>query len=159
MSNAVIIPVRAAAEIATARLLFSEYSAEIGHDLCFQGFQAELAGLPGKYAPPGGELLLALRDVDPVGCVAVRPLDGDICEMKRLYLRPSERGSGLGRRLAQEILSCAARAGYRRMRLDTLSAMKAAQALYRSLGFKECGAYYENPLAGVVYMECDLAAH
>ncbi len=155
-STPIIRPARCEHDLATARELFLEYAAEIGHDLCFQSFQAELENLPGKYAPPAGELLIAWRDEHAVGCVAMRPLESDCCEMKRLYLRTSARGSGLGRRLAQEILACAARAGYRRMRLDTLSTMTAAQALYRSLGFVQCGAYYDNPLAGVVYMECAL---
>ena len=151
-----------AAEIAEARVLFEEYAASIGVDLCFQNFSEELATLPGAYARPRGALLLAgtagiaLR---PSGCVALRPLpDGDplIGEVKRLYVRPDARGSGLGRALVAQILADAAAIGYRELKLDTLPTMAAARALYASLGFRECAAYYRNPLDGVVYMSLAL---
>jgi putative acetyltransferase len=106
-----------------ARCLFEEYATSIGTDLCFQGFQEELASLPGKYAPPNGRLLLAIYDNDTAGCVALRALDGDICEMKRLFVRPAFRSLGLGRELTQRIIQEAKEVGYQRMRLDTLPTM------------------------------------
>jgi putative acetyltransferase len=144
-----------AAEIAQARALFEEYAASIGVDLCFQNFSEELAALPGAYAPPRGALLLAGPADDPSGCAALRPLpDGDptIGEVKRLYVRSRARGSGLGRALVSRILADAAAIGYRELKLDTLPTMAAARVLYASLGFRECAAYYRNPLDGVVYM-------
>src|SRR5262245_17762006 len=123
--------------------LLREYEAGLGVSLCFQGFEAEVAGLPGDYAPPGGEMLLARdREADGlVGMVALRPVRAapDLCEMKRLYVRPETRGSGLGRGLATAALEEARRLGYRRMCLDTLPAMGEAQALYRALGFRQTG--------------------
>jgi len=148
-----------AAEIAQARLLFEEYAASIGVDLCFQNFSAELATLPGAYAPPRGALLLAGPALRPCGCVALRALpDGDplIGEVKRLYVRPDARGSGLGRALVLQALAEANAIGYRELKLDTLPTMAAARALYASLGFRECAAYYRNPLDGVVYMSLAL---
>jgi putative acetyltransferase len=148
-----------AAEIAQARLLFEEYAASIGVDLCFQNFSTELATLPGAYASPRGALLLAGPALHPSGCVALRPLpDGDplIGEVKRLYVRPDARGSGLGRALALQMLGEASAIGYRELKLDTLPTMAAARALYASLGFRECAAYYRNPLDGVVYMSLAL---
>jgi len=148
-----------AAEIAQARLLFEEYAASIGVDLCFQNFSAELATLPGAYAPPRGALLLAGPALRPSGCVALRALpDGDplIGEVKRLYVRPDARGSGLGRALVLQALAEANAIGYRELKLDTLPTMAAARALYASLGFRECAAYYRNPLHGVVYMSLAL---
>lgn len=138
------------------RTLFREYEAFLDVDLCFQSFEEELAGLPGKYAPPSGDLLIALDGDEVLGCVALRPLDLGICEMKRLYVRPIARGTGLGRQLAQAIIESAGKLGYRTMRLDTLEKLTAALGLYTALGFKEAQPYYNNPLNGVVYLEKDL---
>jgi len=139
-----------------ARRLFMEYEAELDEDLCFQSFEQELAELPGKYAPPRGALLLGRFGVDIVGCVALRPLDGGVCEMKRLYIRPAFRRHGFGKELALEAVHRARLAGYSIMRLDTLARLIPALLLYRELGFAETSAYYHNPLPGVVYMSLDL---
>ncbi len=158
MKRTILIePVRSEADVAVARELFLEYQKAIGIDLCFQGFQAELASLPGAYAPPRGRLLLALGGESAAGCVAMRPVDADTCEMKRLYARPEFRGTGLGRRLATRIVAEAREAGYRRMVLDTLSTMVEAIALYRSLGFRETTAYTYNPHPGALYFTLDFA--
>lgn len=136
-----------------AASLFREYEAFLNVDLCFQDFEAELAGLPGKYAPPGGALLLAVDDHSTAGCVAVRPLEDGVCEMKRLYVRPAYRGIGLGKKLSVSIIKEAEILGYRLMRLDTLETLSEAMGLYRSLGFRQTGAYYHNPLNHVIYWE------
>lgn len=153
-----ILTAHAGGRLQAVRLLFREYETELAVDLRFQNFEAELAGLPGAYAPPGGGLWLAVDAVGrPAGCVALRDMGDGVCEMKRLYVRPFFRGSGLGRRLAVHAVDEARARGYARMRLDTLDRLEAAMALYRELGFREREPYYANPLPGVVYWEADLA--
>jgi ribosomal protein S18 acetylase RimI-like enzyme len=147
---------RGPADMATAREMFVEYQDWLGVDLCFQDFENEIAGLPGKYAPPGGEIFIA-RDGDVVaGIVAVRPVGAaaqKLSEMKRLYVRNHWRGQGLGRTLADLAVDFATGAGYRRMVLDTLPQLEAAKTMYGRMGFVETDPYYENPISGVVYME------
>lgn len=152
-----IAQARAPEEIDAARLLFREYAAGLGFDLEFQGFETEVAALPGDYVPPRGALLLAVDSTAWAGCVALRPFDGEVCEMKRLYVRPSWRGTGLGRRLAAAILDEGARLGYTRMRLDTVPAMQSAIALYESLGFRDIPPYRHNPVPGTRWLEAMLA--
>jgi ribosomal protein S18 acetylase RimI-like enzyme len=149
-----IRPARSSEAIASAARLFQAYADSLGVDLCFQDFDAEVAGLPGGYAPPGGELLLAHDGAgQPVGCVALRPLEVAGCaEMKRLYVAPAGRGSGVGRRLAEAILRAAARLGYREVRLDTLPTMTEAASLYRTLGFEPIAPYYDTPVAGTLFL-------
>lgn len=145
------------AAIEAVRELFSEYARSLGFSLCFQDFDKELAELPGVYAPPSGRLLLAMMDGMPAGCAALHALDPDICEMKRLYLRPPWRGSGLGRRLVETIIAEARGIGYGRMRLDTVTGtMDTAISLYRHLGFTEIAPYRSNPIAGALYLELKL---
>jgi GNAT superfamily N-acetyltransferase len=133
--------------------LFVEYAESLGFDLCFQDFERELAELPGEYAPPRGRLLLGWTDGDAVGCVALRPIDGQACEMKRLYLRPTARGHGAGKALAVAVIDEARAIGYRVMRLDTVPWMTTAITLYKSLGFREIGPYRHNPIEGAKFME------
>jgi ribosomal protein S18 acetylase RimI-like enzyme len=135
-------------DLKLVRRLFREYVTELGVDLDFQGFEAELAGLPGRYAPPSGALLLW----DQGACVALRDLGDGVCEMKRLYVQPSIRRDGAGRALTAAIVSRGRSLGYSSMVLDTLEHMTPAQNLYASLGFERCEAYYDNPLSDVVYM-------
>jgi putative acetyltransferase len=135
------------------RGLFTEYAGSLGVDLSFQGFAAELEGLPGKYAPPEGALLIAERDGEPCGCIALRRIDGGICEMKRLYVRPACRQLGIGRELVSRLLEEARAKGYTSMRLDTLPSMRSAIAMYRSFGFSEIAPYVYNPVEGALFME------
>ncbi len=136
--------------------LFLEYAKSLGFSLCFQGFDKELAGLPGDYAPPRGCLLLAKEGERVAGCVGVRAIDKETCEMKRLYVRPEFCGTGMGRRLAETAIARARAAGYRRMCLDTLPVMKDARDLYASLGFTRCAPYYDNTCAGSDCFELSL---
>jgi putative acetyltransferase len=144
-------------QVAQAREIFLEYANSLGFSLCFQNFDKELAELPGDYAPPDGRMLLATYEGQLAGCVALHKLDGAICEMKRLYLRPKFRGKGLGRVLAETVIHQARQIGYKRMRLDTVEPMmKDAVAMYRRLGFKEIAPYRPNPISGTLYMELEL---
>jgi ribosomal protein S18 acetylase RimI-like enzyme len=145
-----------AGDLGHVRDLFVEYGASLDFDLGFQGFDEELAALPGAYGPPGGRLFLARADGKLAGGVGLRPLGVGISEMKRLYVRPEFQGLGLGRRLAEATIEAARGIGYRCMRLDTIATMCAAQALYRSLGFTEIPPYYDSPLKGAVYFELRL---
>jgi putative acetyltransferase len=138
-------------DLEAVRTLFGEYAAGLGIDLCFQGFEAELAGLPGRYARPAGGMWIAEGKGEAAGCVALRALDDGACEMKRLYVRPAYRGTGVGRALAERSIEHAQAAGYSRMLLDTLATMDGAIRLYRSLGFAEVEAYYHNPTPGAIY--------
>lgn len=142
--------------IALAHALFEEYAAWLGIDLSFQGFAEELATLPGLYALPHGRLLLAFAGSEAAGCVALRPLENGICEMKRLFVRSRFRGQGLGKRLAERIVKEARASGYVTMRLDTLPSMQAAIRRYETLGFARRAAYYETPLPDTVFMELQL---
>jgi ribosomal protein S18 acetylase RimI-like enzyme len=146
-------------DLDTAARLFREYAGGLGIDLSYQGFEDELESLPGAYAPPRGALLLAEIGGEAMGCVAVRPLHGtSFCEMKRLYVRERARGTGTGRALAEQAVAEGRRMGYAAMRLDTLSTMREAISLYRTLGFREIPAYYETPIADTVFMHKDLEA-
>jgi len=153
-----IRPAHTTNDIEEVRALFREYEAFLNIDLCFQGFEEELAGLPGKYARPAGELLIGCSGEQVLGCVALRRLDEQTCEMKRLFVRPAGRGSGLGRKLAERIVATAQELGYSRMRLDTFERLTEAMRIYESLGFRRTNPYYANPHAGVVYLELDLPA-
>jgi ribosomal protein S18 acetylase RimI-like enzyme len=157
--NLLTIRLAAAEDLPAIGVLFRAYAASIGVDLAYQDFEAELAGLPGKYAPPAGALLLATGpDGAPLGCVATRPLDTEgACEMKRLYVTPEAQGLGLGRRLAEAILAEAKARGYHQIRLDTLPTMGAAMALYDRLGFEVIAPYYDTPIAGTRFMAKQLA--
>lgn len=143
-------------DLDAVRGLFRDYADSLGISLEFQSFEAELAGLPGDYAPPRGRLLLAWQAGRAVGSVALRPLEPDICEMKRLYVSPAARATGLGRQLASRICDEARAAGYRRMRLDTLATMSAARRVYEALGFRPIDPYCFNPFPDAVFLERDL---
>ncbi len=146
-------------DLGAVRALFLEYATSLGFSLCFQGFDQEVASLPGKYGPPRGVLLLATRDGEPVGCGALRPLNGSDCELKRIYVTPAARGGGLGRRITEALLARAEALSYRRVLLDTIAGkMDSAIALYRSLGFTETGPYTENPVPGALFLEKPLSA-
>lgn len=157
MTGVTIARAEGAADLVEVARLFRAYAGSLPVDLGYQGFEAELAGLPGKYAPPAGALLLA-RDGSgaAIGVVAMRPLEAGICEMKRLYLAPEARGLGLGRALATAIIAAARAAGHAEMRLDSLPSMGDAVALYRRLGFTDIPPYYETPITGTVFLALDL---
>jgi ribosomal protein S18 acetylase RimI-like enzyme len=146
-------PATSEADLDTVRQLFHEYADSLGVDLNYQGFDREVRELPGDYSPPGGTLLLARHDHEIVGCVGVRPFDEQTAEMKRLYVRPSGRGLGIGRKMAEAAISFAREAGFKRMRLDTLPQMQRAQELYRTLGFASIDPYRFSAVPGTVYME------
>ena len=154
-----LLTATAPSQLDTVREIFREYALGLGVDLCFQGFETELATLPGEYAPPRGALLLASVDGKLAGCCALRPMDTahypNAGEMKRLYVRKAFRGIGLGRQLAQAALDCARQAGYTSVLLDTLDDMEAARALYEDLGFAEIPPYYHNPIPGAHYLKVD----
>ncbi len=157
MTRTRIDPPRSEADVVAARALVVEYAESLDFSLCFQGFDAEMERFPADYEPPDGALLLAWRDAEPVGVVGVRRLAAGVSEMKRLYLRPAGRGLGLGRDLIARSLAAARALGYGSMRLDTIEGRQdAAIALYRAHGFRTIAPYRENPVAGVLYMECDL---
>jgi ribosomal protein S18 acetylase RimI-like enzyme len=144
-------------QIAAVRKLFEEYQKSLSFELDFQCFGHELDDLPGKYAPPGGALILALVNGQAAGCVGLRKLETEICEMKRLFVRPEFQGLGVGGSLVAEVVTAAKAKGYKRMRLDTVASMVSAIALYRKAGFVEIERYCENPLKGAVFMELELA--
>jgi len=148
-----ITPVSSREDLELARELFLEYANSIGFDLSFQNFQKELDELPGDYAAPTGKLLLAWSNRDLAGCVALRPLSDEVCEMKRLFVRPSFRGTGIGKALALEVIEAARKLGYRRMRLDTLPTMTQAIHLYETLEFREIEPYRYNPILGSKFLE------
>jgi len=170
-ANAAIRQATTPEDVALARDMFVEYAQWLGVDLCFQGFDRELATLPGAYAPPRGRLLLAGMPGRACGCIALRPIEAagpseegaadtagarGIGEVKRLYVQPAHRNGGWGRRLAETLIADARAIGYAELKLDTLDWMTGARGLYAKLGFRECAAYYANPLPGVVYMSLTL---
>lgn len=159
MPAAPAVSIRAAAipaDVQAVRELFVEYQQALGISLCFQGFDEELAGLPGCYAPPRGVLLLATISGEPAGCVGLRPHSARDAEMKRLYVRARFRRTGLGGVLARRAIEWARTLDYRHVLLDTLPAMREAQALYASLGFRDCAPYNDNPIEGVRFLALDL---
>jgi len=151
----VVVEYRAdlAEDLPAVRELFEEYGRTLGIDLSFQGFDKELATLPGKYAPPHGTVIIVRSDGTPCGCAALRRIDERTCEMKRLYVRPESRGLRVGRELVRRIIEAAEVRGYDTMRLDTLPSMKSAVSLYRSFGFQEIEPYIYNPIPGALFME------
>jgi GNAT superfamily N-acetyltransferase len=151
-----IRPAELPRDLDVVRELFREYASGLGVDLGFQGFDRELAKLPGKYEPPAGRLLLAWNGARPIGCIALRPLAAGACEMKRLFVRPEARGEQLGRRLVERLCREAREAGYARICLDTLPTMASAQALYESMGFVPIEPYVFNPIPGTKFLALDL---
>lgn len=139
-----------------ACLLFKECASSLGFDLRFRDFARELAELPGEYVSPGGALLVAFCDGQPSGCVAMRPLGTGVCEMKRLYVRHTYRGKGLGRQLVETVVKIARESGHKAMRIDTLPWMRQAIAGYRSLGFGPIPPYRYNHIAGTQSLELNL---
>ena len=156
MEKPALVEAVSTADYAIGRAMFEEYARAIDVDLCFQDFAAELDRLSVMYAPPAGALLLARAAADVAGCVGLRKLRDDICEMKRLYVRPEFRGRHIGRHMAEDIVRRARELGYRTLVLDTLGTMEAAQGLYMSMGFKPATSYYVNPLPNVKYYSLDL---
>ena len=153
-----IVPALSEGTISQARNLFREYGSTPGVTPCLEDFERELAALPGSYAPPGGRLLLALQEStknsgEAIGCIALRRLEPDVCEVKRLYVRPTFRGSGAGRELVRTLIADARSIGYKRMLLDTLPSMTEAHKLYRTLGFREIPAYQKDPIPGALFFE------
>ena len=151
-----IIEVNSGELISKAKELFQEYAESLGFDLSFHNFQQELNDFPGQYSPPKGRLFLALSGKEVIGCVGLRPFDRDICEMKRLYVKPDFRGRKAGRMLAEATIKAGKSIGYKVMRLDTLMSMKSANVLYKSLGFRRIDPYRYNPIKGAIYMELKL---
>jgi putative acetyltransferase len=158
LEPATIIHAESREEISAVRELMREYADSLGVDLSYQNFDGELQSLPGEYAPPRGVLLLARDGENAAGCVALRPLAENFCEMKRLYVRPAWRSTGLGKRLAQSVIEEARRAGHRFMRLDTLPTMNSARHLYAALGFRPIAPYYPSPITGTAFLQLDLAS-
>lgn len=148
--------VTAEPRLSKVRELFLEYRVALGFDLCFQNFEDELSTLPGKYAPPKGRLYLASMDEQAAGCIALRPLEGDICEMKRFYVRPQYRGKKVGRALVTQLIEEARAIGYKQMVLDSVPSQQIAQTLYGSLGFYKIEPYCYNPIEGTLYLALDL---
>jgi putative acetyltransferase len=153
-----IVPALSEETISQARNLFREYATTIGVEVCLADFEREIASLPGSYAPPDGKLLLAIKEsagnsTEAIGCIALRELGSDACEMKRLYVRPAFRGSGAGGELIRLLIAEARTIGYQRMLLDTLPSMKEAHKLYRRLGFREIPSYQKNPIPEALFFE------
>lgn len=151
-----IRPASSAEDIEIVRRLFREYQSSLGIDLCFQNFESELEDLPGKYAPPEGCLYMAFDGGEIAGCAGLRKIEDSVCELKRLYVPPSHRGHGIGRRLAIQAITDARGIGYERMRLDTLPSMQRAQELYCDLGFQPIAPYTNNPVQGALFLELRL---
>jgi carbonic anhydrase len=156
-----IVPALSEETLSQARSLFRKYSTMPGVAPCVEDFEREVAALPGSYAPPSGRLLLAVQEIsgnpdEPAGCGALRKFDHDICEMKRVFVRPEFRGLGAGRELVVELISEARSIGYQKMLLDTLPPMKEAHKLYRTLGFREISSYQKNPVPGALFFELEL---
>jgi putative acetyltransferase len=145
--------------IANVRALFQEYADSLEFDLGFQNFRQELEELPGEYVLPEGRLILALYENRPAGCIALRPLEAGVCELKRLYVRPAFRGRGIGFALSEMLIREAIETGYRRMRLDSIDTMTSALSLYRRFGFREIPPYRYNPIPGALYFELDLIGY
>jgi GNAT superfamily N-acetyltransferase len=151
-----IVTVESGARLEQVRSLFEEYWASFGFTPCFQNFGEEVSRLPGKYAPPGGRLVMALQDGEPAGCAALRQLDTDRCEAKRLYVRPAFRGYGLGRTLLDWVIAEARRIGYRELLGDTMPVMRQALEMYRRMGFELTGPYDGNPTPGAIFLRLKL---